>query len=206
MPVCDPFRLLLALSSLPPTLDAATVSRQRTCAPSRMCCLIPPRTRALETREGLLSKTLIRLHRFGDCTVWCRPELCLPVKLRRAESLESREHSDRRGLFSLKPFFPSRYGLYVSIGPNRVWIDSVMAGNQNSSAVTSQCVASGTCQEFTPNNNPFVMCCWNDFFLFLTFCWQFSFSSWPYWAWIIIGVGAFLIILAIVICCVACNK
>lgn len=170
MPVCDPFRLLLVLSSLLPTLGAPTVSRERTCAPSRMWRLILPRTHALETREGPLSKTLeLRLHQSGDSTVWCRPELCLPVKLRLAESLESREHSDGRGLLSLKPFSPSRYGLYVSIGPNRVWIDSVMAGNQNSSAVTSQCVASGTCQEFTPNNNPWVMCCLNDFFFVFDF-------------------------------------
>jgi hypothetical protein len=37
------------------------------------------------------------------------------------------------------------YGVYVSVPENLVWIQSVMSGGQNASAITSACVATGTC-------------------------------------------------------------
>ena len=37
------------------------------------------------------------------------------------------------------------YGVYVSVAQNRAWIDAVVAGQRNSSAIDASCVAAQTC-------------------------------------------------------------
>ncbi len=40
---------------------------------------------------------------------------------------------------------PGEYGVYVSVPPNRPWINSVLQGEQDNEAIDSNCVSAGTC-------------------------------------------------------------
>ncbi len=86
----------------------------------------------------------------------------------------------------------NEYGVYVSLPPNLPWINSVMAGGENSTAITNACVAAGTCSSgFAPTNPS------NSFFP--PFRWQ--------WYYILaIALGAGLLILLIIAICCCCNK
>jgi secreted trypsin-like serine protease len=82
------------------------------------------------------------------------------------------------------------YGVYVGVPQNLVWINSVLAGQQNSSAVDSACVAAGTCSSFKPPPSGWV---------FPSFAWQ--------WYYILaICIGGALVALAVILCCCCCKK
>ena len=80
------------------------------------------------------------------------------------------------------------YGVYVSLPPNLPWINSVLSGQQNTTAIDNACVATNTCSSFPPSN-PF----------FPPFRWQ--------WYYILaIVLGAALLVLLIVALCCCCRK
>jgi secreted trypsin-like serine protease len=82
------------------------------------------------------------------------------------------------------------YGVYVSVPKNLAWINSVLSGQQNSTAIDSACVAAGTCASFKPPASGWV---------FPPFAWQ--------WYYILaICVGGALVALIIILCCCCCKK
>jgi secreted trypsin-like serine protease len=82
------------------------------------------------------------------------------------------------------------YGVYVSATQNLPWINSVLSGQQNGTAVDNACVAAGTCSSFKPPPSGWV---------FPPFAFQ-----WYYILAICLAAG--LVILIIICCCRCCCK
>jgi secreted trypsin-like serine protease len=88
---------------------------------------------------------------------------------------------------------PGEYGVYVSVPPNLAWINSVLNGQQNGTAIDNACIAQGTCSTggFTPGNP-------NSSF-FPPFMWQW------YYILAIVGGVALLVLIIVLLCC-CCRK
>jgi len=87
---------------------------------------------------------------------------------------------------------PGEYGVYVSIMGNKAWMDRVLNGQENNTAVDNSCVQTDTCSTFVPPDNPW--------FFFPPFDWQ-----WYYILAIAIG-GVLLVVLVVLICCCCCKR